>query len=64
MAKAIGKCARGSLIVVGDERVVKDERGAALLGDQADELDPRGQVDLVDRSLAEALDGHPVADLG
>ena len=48
-------------VVEGHERVVEDERRAAIAGDEPDEPEAGGQVDEVERALAERPDVDPVA---
>ena len=43
-----------TLVVEGHERIVEDERRAPVAGHEAHEPEPRGQVDEVERALAEA----------
>ena len=52
-----------AVVVERHERVVEDERRPAVLRDEADEAEAGGQVDLVQRSLGQLLDGDPVAAL-
>ena len=40
-------------VVEGDERVVEDERRPPVTGDEPDEPEPGGQVDEVERALAQ-----------
>ena len=44
---------RGPGVVERDERIVEDERRPPIAGDQADQPEPRDEVDEVERALAE-----------
>src|SRR5512140_1028402 len=55
--------AGGPVVVERHERVVEDERRAAVLRDQAHQAEARGEVDLVEGPLREILDADPVATL-
>src|SRR4051812_29617816 len=54
---------RRAAVVQGDERVVEDERRAAIAGHEPNEAEPGGKVDEVQRSLAEGANVDPIAFL-
>src|SRR6478735_3156051 len=56
--------ARGARVVERHERVVEDEQGPAIAGDEPHEAQPGGEVDHVQRALRELGDRHPVVALG
>src|SRR5690349_10623140 len=55
--------AGGAAVVERHERVVQDERRPPVAGHEPDQAEASGQVDDVERALAELRDGHPVIAL-